>query len=222
MIQDITSDEETVHKCSQMKQIAKLKRNTMKINYRKVITLVVMTLFSVVISIRAQEAVQSQQKAAIAEQEKREQESTLIHEGDIAPDFEVVMLDGQKIKLSDLKGKVVLLNFWATWCPPCMMEFNEIPDQIIKRFKGKNFVFLAISRGEKREDVKTKMIALKSKGIDFPVGLDPTKIIYTQYAKEFIPRNFVIDRNGKVSYTTVGYSKEGLETLVNKIEELLK
>jgi len=166
--------------------------------------------------------VEARQKAAIAEQEKREKESTLIHEGDIAPDFEVVMLDGQKIKLSNLRGKVILINFWATWCSPCMMEFNEIPVQIIKRFEGKDLVFLAISRGETREDVKTKMTALKKKGIDFPVGLDPTKIIYTQYAKEFIPRNFVIDRNGKVSYTTIGYSKEGLEALVNKIEELLK
>jgi peroxiredoxin len=165
---------------------------------------------------------EAQQKAADEQEAIREKEATLVHAGDVAPDFTVEMLNGKKIKLSNLKGKVVLLNFWATWCPPCMMEFNEIPDQIIKHFKGKDFVLLAISRGETREVVKTKMATLKSKGIDFPVGLDPTKMIYNQYAKEFIPRNFVIDRNGKVTYTTVGYSKEELAELVGKIDELLK
>jgi peroxiredoxin len=165
---------------------------------------------------------EAQQKAASEQEEKRENESTLVHAGDVAPDFTVEMLNGQKIKLSDLRGKVVLLNFWATWCPPCMMEFNEIPDQIVKRFEGKDFVLLAISRGETREIVTAKMTTLKSKGIDFPVGIDPTKIIYDQYAKESIPRNFVIDRDGKVTYTTIGYSKEELAELVGKIEELLK
>jgi peroxiredoxin len=165
---------------------------------------------------------EARQKADSIQEEIREKESTLVHAGDIAPDFTVEMLNGEKIKLSDLRGKVVLLNFWATWCPPCMMEFNEIPDQIIKRFEGKDFVLLAISRGETREAVAAKMTTLKSKGIDFPVGLDPTKKIYDQYAKEFIPRNFVIDRDGKVAYTTLGYSKEELAELVGKIEELLK
>lgn len=168
------------------------------------------------------EEAETAHKANVAQQEKREAESTLVHIGDMAPDFTVEMLDGQKIKLSDLKGKVVLLNFWATWCGPCMLEFNEIPDKIVKRFEGKDFILVAISCGEKREVVAEKMKKLKSKGIDFPVGIDPDNKIFSQYATEMIPRNFIIDRNGKVAYATIGYSSKKLEEVANKIEELLK
>jgi len=156
------------------------------------------------------------------ERAKKSKESTLINTGDMAPDFVVDMLDGQKIKLQDLKGKVVLLNFWATWCAPCMKELYEFPDKIVKPFASNNFVLLPVSRGEKEEVVRKKMEKLKTKGIAFNVGLDPTQDIYKQFATDFIPRNFLIDQNGKVVYTSIGYSEEKLNKLIEKIEELLK
>lgn len=155
------------------------------------------------------------------ERTKKLKESTLINKGDMAPDFVVGMLDGQKVKLHDLKGKVVLLNFWATWCAPCMKEFYEFPDKIIKPFSSNKFVLLPISRGEQLDVVRTKMEQLKTKGIVFNVGLDSSQDIYKQYASNFIPRNFLIDQNGKVVYTSVGYSKSKLNELVEKINELL-
>lgn len=165
---------------------------------------------------------QDQNGQAAADQAKREKESTLINAGDMAPDFTVQMLDGKMIKLSDLTGKVVLLNFWATWCGPCMLEFNEITPKIITPFKGKDFILLPISRGEETEVVKKKMEQLKEKGIAFPVGLDPQKSIYTLYAKEFIPRNFLINKEGKVVFTSIGFEEKGLDELAGKIRGLLK
>ena len=114
--------------------------------------------------------------------------TTLVKAGDKAPDFTVEMFDGTKTSLAELKGKVVLLNFWATWCPPCRQELTRVQKDIIDRFAGRNFVFLPISRGEKREDVA----AFREKtGYTFPMGLDPSQAIYDRYASNYIPRNFL-------------------------------
>ena len=153
---------------------------------------------------------------------KAEDNYTFVKEGEMAPDFTTEMLDGSKITLSDLKGKVVLLNFWATWCGPCMKEFKEVPEKLLKPLEGQNFVFLPVSRQEKREVVAKKMAHLKGKGIDFPVGLDPTRDIYKQYAGQTIPRNFLIDQNGKIVYISTGYTEESLDKIVEKVNKMLK
>lgn len=72
---------------------------------------------------------------------------TLVKVGDPVPDFTVKMFDGSTVDIASLKGKVVLINFWATWCPPCRAELKQVQKQIIDRFAGRDFVFLPISRG---------------------------------------------------------------------------
>lgn len=140
---------------------------------------------------------------------------------DKAADFTVQMLSGKPVKLSDLKGKVVLLNFWATWCGPCMMEFQEIPSRIIAPFKDKDFVFLAISRGEGQELVAKKMADLKTKGIDFNVGMDPDKSIWAQYGTAGIPKNYLIDQNGVIRYVSTGYGASKVDQMADEIKKLL-
>ena len=147
------------------------------------------------------------------------EEATLVKDGMIAPAFEVQMFDGSTVKLADLKGKVVLLNFWATWCPPCRAELARVEKDIIEKFKGQPFVFLPVSRGEKRETVE----AFREKmGYTFPMGLDTDQSVYSKYAVTYIPRNFLIDKNGKVVKASVGYDEAEFAELVKLIEETIK
>ncbi len=132
-----------------------------------------------------------------------------------APDFTVEMFDGSKVTLSALRGKVVLVNFWATWCPPCREELTHVQKELIDRFAGMDFVFIPISRGETREEVA----AFRTKnGYTFPMGLDPEQTVYKKFASNFIPRNFLINRNGQVVAATTGYDADEFKSLVEQIQ----
>ena len=147
------------------------------------------------------------------------EQATIAKAGMEAPAFEVKMFDGSTIKLADLKGKVVLLNFWATWCPPCRAELARVEKDIIEKFKGQDFVFIPVSRGEKRETVA----AFREKmGYTFPMGLDTDGRVYAEYAQTYIPRNFLIDKNGKIVKASVGYDEAEFAELIKLIEEQLK
>ena len=145
--------------------------------------------------------------------------TTLIHTGDIAPDFTVEMLDGSKVTLSELRGKVVLVGFWATWCPPCRLELSHMQKDVIDRFAGKDLVVLPISRGEKRKTVEDYIAKM---GYTFPIGLDGDQSIYKKYASNYIPRSFVVGRDGKVVYVAVGYDEQIAKEIDTAISEALK
>ena len=148
-----------------------------------------------------------------------QEKETLVKVGDDVPEFVVEMFDGQKINIKDLKGKIVLINFWATWCPPCQEELKRVQKEILDRFKGKDFVFLAISREESKEQVKKFR---ERNGYTFPMGLDPERKIYSKFATATIPRNFIIDKKGKIVEIEVGYTKEAFAKMIEKLERLLK
>lgn len=146
-------------------------------------------------------------------------DGTRVRVGQQVPAFKVEMMDGKTIDIASLKGKVVLVNFWATWCPPCRAELKRVPKEIVENFAKDDFALIAISRGEKR-DVVEKFLA--KEGYTFPAGLDPDGKIFALFADEGIPRNFVVDKAGKIAFTSIGYDEEEFPELVEKIAELLK
>ena len=157
--------------------------------------------------------------ASAQDQSEEIAKTTLVKVGDKAADFTVEMLDGKSVTLSKLKGKVVLVNFWATWCPPCREELKHVQKEIIDRFKGKDFVFLPISRGEKKETVE----AFREKnGYTFAMGLDPKQSIFKLFASNYIPRNFLIGKDGKIIYLSVGYDEKEFKELISAIDKALK
>ena len=145
-------------------------------------------------------------------------ETTLINAGDVAPDFTVEMLDGNKVTLSALQGKPTLLIFWATWCPPCRLELSKLQEHIIDRY-GDKINVLPISRGEERAKVEEYISKM---GYTFAVGLDGDQSIYRKYATNYIPRCFVIDAKGKVLYSGVGYDEAIAKEVEQNIEKALR
>lgn len=157
--------------------------------------------------------------AANVEQQDDVEATTLVKVGEMAPDFSVEMLDGRTIKLSELRGKVVMVCFWATWCPPCRQEMAHLQEGVIDHFAGKDLVVLPISRGEKR-DVVEKFI--NHNGYTFGVGLDPERAIYDMYASNYVPRTFIVDKSGKVTYRVAGYDEETAEAVNAAIAKALR
>lgn len=149
----------------------------------------------------------------------QDNDGTKVKPGDKVPSFTVTMTDGSKINIEDLKGKTVLVNFWATWCPPCRAELQRVEKEIIEKFAGEDFVFLPISRGEKKETVTG---FLEKNGYKFVAGLDTDNKIFPLFAESGIPRNFIVDSKGNIAATEIGYSPELFDELLKKIEKTLK
>jgi peroxiredoxin len=170
---------------------------------------------------------QESEKGMVTTTEEVEQESsiddevaatTLIHAGDKAPDFTAEMLDGSTVTLSALQNKPTLLIFWATWCPPCRAELAHLQEGVIDVF-GDAINVLPLSRGEKREVVEEYIAKM---GYTFAVGLDSEQKAYNLYASNYIPRCFVIDTDGTVLYSGVGYDEAVAEEVNAKLREALK
>ena len=122
-------------------------------------------------------------------------------EGAVAPDFSVKDLEGKEVRLSSLKGKVVMVNFWATWCPPCKEEIPSMM-KLNKSMEGKPFQMLAISIDEGGKTAVDKYF--KSSGNLLPAYLDTDGAISQGYGITGVPETFILDRNGVIQKKVVG------------------
>lgn len=146
----------------------------------------------------------------------------IVRVGETAPDFTVTLTDGQKVTLSSLRGKVVMLQFTASWCGVCRKEMPYIEKDIWQKHKdNKDFVLIGIDRDEPLDKVQA---FAKSTGVTYPLGLDPGADIFAKYAlrEAGITRNVLIDKEGKIVKLTRLYNEEEFNSLVSQINELLK
>jgi peroxiredoxin len=118
-----------------------------------------------------------------------------------APDFMLEDLQGRMYRLSDFKGKIVFLNIWATWCPPCRMEMPSM-EQLYRRLKDRDFAMVAISEDEDSKAAVQSFI--EQMGITFPILVDPDGVVPGRYGVTGSPETFVIDREGRVIQHTIG------------------
>jgi len=121
-----------------------------------------------------------------------------------APDFTLRGMDGQNLRLQELRGRVVLVNFWATWCGPCRLEMPSI-QKLHREFKTRGLVVLGINQGE---DVLKVRPFLKKNGYDFGILLDAQQSVAGRYQVSSIPSLFIIDRTGTIRSHFVGVRDE--------------
>ena len=146
----------------------------------------------------------------------------IVRIGEIAPDFTITLTDGKQVTLSSLRGKVVMLQFTASWCGVCRKEMPFIEKDIwLKHKDNADFALIGIDRDEPLEKV---LAFAKSTGVTYPLGLDPGADIFAKYALRDagITRNVLIDREGKIVKLTRLYNEEEFASLVQQINEMLK
>ena len=147
-------------------------------------------------------------------------EFTLVKEGQKAPEFSFTSENGQSKKLSDLKGKVVWINFFATWCGPCRQELPHLQKEVYDKHKNnENFVLLIFGR---EHDWATVNKFKADQKYTMPFYPDMERKIFSLYAKQNIPRNFIIDKEGKVAVSSVGFTDKEFAEIVEKVESLIK
>lgn len=146
----------------------------------------------------------------------------IVKVGDMAPDFTITLTDGKQVSLSSLRGKVVMLQFTASWCGVCRKEMPFIEKDIwLKNKSNSDFALIGIDRDEPLEKV---LAFAKSTGVTYPLGLDPGADIFAKYAliDAGITRNVLIDREGRIVKLTRLYNEEEFASLVNQIDAMLK
>jgi len=147
------------------------------------------------------------------------QDGDVAKKGQDVSDLIFTVENNKKIKLSDYKGKVVFINFFANWCPPCKMEMPYLEKDVWLKYKdNKNFVMLAFGRGDDLEKVQKFQKDFK---VTFPMHPDVSKAIYSNFATKYIPRNYII-KDGKVVYASRGFTNAEFAKMVELLDELLK
>jgi len=159
---------------------------------------------------------------AIAQKEIPADYGYIVKIGQQIPDFSMEITNGKTVKMSDLKGKVVMLQFTASWCGVCRKEMPHIEADIWKKYKDNpNFALYGIDLDEPKEVVEK---FAKQIPITYPLALDPKGGIFYQFAEKGagVTRNVIVDKSGKIVFMTRLYKEEEFQEMKKVIAELLK
>jgi peroxiredoxin len=144
---------------------------------------------------------------------------TSVKMGEKVPEFSFDLNNGDKILVSECHGKIVLINFFATWCPPCRKKLPHIQKDIWDKHKDNpRFVMLTFGREHSWDEVNSFKTEQR---ISFPIYPDTDRSVYSRFAQQMIPRSFVIDENGNIIYMSVGYKSDEFEKLKLLLESKL-
>ncbi len=145
--------------------------------------------------------------------------TTLVVKDQVVPSFKFEVSKGKTVSFSEYRGKIVLINFFATWCGPCLRELPLVQEQIWNKHKDDpRFAMLTFGREHSWEEV---LKFGKDKNFIFPLLPDPKRNVYGLFATELIPRSFLIDANGKIAYLSEGFEEPHFKELKELIDRLL-
>ncbi len=136
-----------------------------------------------------------------------------------APAMALKDIDGQTVDLAKLRGKVVVVNFWATWCPPCRREFPSM-ERLRQKLADKPLLILAVNEGENAEAIEQFTYALDVQP-QFPVLLDPEGDAMALWPVRGLPTTFILDKRGRLAYRAIGGREFDHPEIVRQVTELL-
>lgn len=144
----------------------------------------------------------------------------IVKVGDESPDFKMQLIDGKTITKKDLKGKVVVLQFTASWCSVCRKEMPHLEKEVWQKFKAKDFILIGVDRDEPLDVVQEFTKEIK---VTYPMALDPGADIFALFAarEAGVTRNIVIDQTGKIVFLTRLFEEKEFKAMIAKIDALL-
>lgn len=149
-----------------------------------------------------------------------QEETTFVKISDSVPFFEFEKQPGKLANISQLKGKTVLITFFATWCAPCRKELPKIQSDIYNKYKkNSRFELLVFGREHNWGEIDK---FIETNKLNMPMYPDPERKIYSKFAGQYIPRNFLISGEGKVLYCSIGFDEKEFKKMKELIEEQLK
>lgn len=163
----------------------------------------------------------SQNKPFLSKPDTTQNRGYIVNVGDVAPDdFKLVLTSGETTTLQALKGKIVVLQFTASWCKVCRAEMPHLESQLWQKYKDRNVVLIGVDRDESPETVLKFRSDMK---ITYPLALDPGADIFGRFAnkKSGVTRNVVIDQTGRIAFLTRLYNEEEFSAMLKVIDGLV-